>query len=67
MQIIETIEASPSSLSAKVSSSPSVVPDYDWMTQSRFDRETITNGTTYNTKQTFNSKGQPCDQTSDQD
>ena len=64
---MQILEATPSSRSARVSSNNSVVPDYNWMTQSRFERDTVANGTTMQTKQTFNSKGQPCDQTSDQD
>ena len=41
------------------------LPEYNWKKQTRVD--TIIAGTTMNTKQTFDHKGMPKDNTSDQD
>jgi hypothetical protein len=65
--LMKILHSTPISLSSKVYSSRYEVPDYNWVTQSRYDRNTITNATTFSTKQTFDRKGLPCDNTSDQD
>lgn len=56
----------PSQISIKPNVMPIVVPDYDFENQIRWDGMHMMSST-FNTKQTFSSKGEPCDNTSDQD
>ena len=56
----------PSQISVKPNVMPITVPDYDFDRQNRWDGISMMS-TTSNTKQTFDGKGQPKDQTSDND
>jgi hypothetical protein len=64
--VMQTEMLTPSRISRPVATHPVITPAYNWSKQSRYD-ETIKMGLTSSTKQTFNTKGQPCDRTSDQD
>jgi hypothetical protein len=61
---VQTI--TPSQISELVATQPMMTPAYNWDKQTRYEG-LLAMASTMNTKQTFNSNGQPCDHTSDQD